>query len=349
MKQRIHTILLTSGLALAPAFAQDSAPIAQAGASAATIRQDGGGSNQASISQSALGAGAAGTPGAAAATISQSGNFNAASIDQHGGAAAEARVTQQGERNRATITQEGADRAPVMADQSGADNVAIFNQSAAAGSNGMTVQQFGNGNFASFGAHGPNSATAWARQGGDFNTVYIDQAGELSQSSVLQAGSRNRVQVTLDAGRLSNFYAEQVGSGDAVRASQSHVVGSAVSLSQHDGDGNTTQIQQHDGSGLEVSSYQVGNDHVADIDQTGENVSTFTNQMGAGNTLAVRQVGLLPERSYVAGINVDQRGVANAASVMQNGLGGTASVQQFGDGNRAGIVQGAASFDAAAH
>lgn len=339
MRQLIQTILMATGFTLASALAQDTGTTVQAGTGTATIRQDGGGGNEAYVTQSDLGAGAATAP------IAQSGNFNLASIDQHGGAAATAEATQQGDRNRITITQGDSDRAPVMATQAGADNVALFNQSAAAGGNGLVLQQFGNGNVGSFGAHDARATTAWARQGGDLNGVSFDQAGDSSRADVLQAGNRNRAQMTQDASRYSNAYAEQVGDDDTARVHQSHAAGSSVSLSQHNGNSNFTAVDQHDGSGLEVFSYQVGSRQAASIDQTGENAMTFTNQMGDGNTLNVRQVSSLAERSNLPGVRIDQRGAFNAASIVQAAPGGTASVQQFGDGNRAGIVQGASGIN----
>lgn len=332
MNQLIQPSVMAIGLALAPAFAQDPGTSAQAGTATATIRQDGGEGNQAYVTQGDIGA------GAATATVAQGGNWNMASIDQHGGAAT-ADATQQGDRNRITIAQVDSDRAPVMATQAGADNVAMLSQSGAAGGNGMTLQQFGNGNFGSFGAHDARATSAWARQGGDSNAVSFDQAGDSSRGDVLQAGNRNRVWMAQDASRYGNAYAEQVGEGDGARVRQSHAAASSVSLSQHNGNNNFTAIDQHDGSGLQVFSYQVGGGQAAWIDQTGENVMTFTNQMGDGNTLNVRQVSFLAERSNLAGIRIDQRGAFNAASVVQAAPGGTASVEQFSDGNTATINQ----------
>lgn len=357
MKLTLLSIAIAAclGSACVPALAQDTASITQLGtngvaainqagnlgANQATIVQNSGDGNHATINQTALGTDPGAPPGGSTATITQAGNMNAATIDQHGSNRSSATVSQDGDRNQVGISQVATDQGLVDSTQRGSDNSALIKETGVVNdagifAAGVRLQQLGNGNDARIVKHDSNALATFVTQSGDMNTARIDQTGFNGEAETLQVGNRNTLQLRQDSGGFVNAGIMQLGDGNMAHADQARVSSAFLSV-QQTGNGNGANVNQHDGNGLPAFVFQNGNYNAANVDESGTNGSVFVSQQGDYNVANVVQNSVAPGGSTVL---VTQNSNANVANVNQVGAGLSATIHQAGgDGNVATINQ----------
>jgi hypothetical protein len=260
MKPKLYALALAAGLAcaLAPAFAQDTSTITQLGTNGiakidqvgnfgtndATITQNSGDANMATIRQTGLGSST--IPTSADATIIQGGgNTNFGFIDQHDSGRVSADIVQDGGNNQSTIVQANSDRAAISNTQTGLSNAAMFTQSNVF-EGGISYDQTGDGNLVTVIQHDGGFLTANGTQTGTGNNAYIDQTGTRAIVETRQEGIANRLTVAQEGGGgdNSNISITQTTNFNVANVTQ---VGSGFTATvvQNVGDGNTATINQH--------------------------------------------------------------------------------------------------------
>ena len=163
------------------------------------------------------------------------------------------------------------------------------------------------------------------QQFGKFNTVDgFQQDGSNNGAKVVQYGKGNAVLEMHQAG----YFGGPFGAGNKAEITQKGDHNKVVAFKQF-GIGNKATVDQ-DGIGNKVALKQVGDDNMADIDQTGWGNLAMVDQMGKGNEATVYQHG-----NY------------NFADVDSSGVENDVYIKQFCRGNMAVVSQSAGGFNTA--
>jgi len=123
------------------------------------------------------------------ASIRQTGNANASSIDQRGEGDAFADVRQTGDYNQSTASQDGLGPSVLYLTQTGNHNIATAGQAGTgATGNGAVLAQTGNGNDIALAQNGDGNLANLA-QNGDDNTMTATQNGDNNSLAWTQTGN----------------------------------------------------------------------------------------------------------------------------------------------------------------
>lgn len=283
MKPQLHAIALALSLtlAVAPAFAQDTASISQSGSNdVASISQVGNqGANDASIVQGA-------SVERSSASINQSNVDNASASIRQGpvesGVALNAAVDQRDSRSvTARISQDGLfHQASVLQAGSGHSEVSISQLGNIRGEGNATVTVLDSENTSVVIATA-GIAEAVINQSNVFNgSIELDTASILTSARINQHDASN---VTARVGQtgLAEANIEQTGDGGAVITEQAGDV-HLLNVVQDGGIGGA-------GPGSLVSITQDGAGHTATVTQVGRGFTATILQAGSGNTTTINQ------------------------------------------------------------
>lgn len=334
------------------------------------------------------------TTAQATAVITQPGNLNEATIIQNGLGGSDApensnpwaTITQSGDDNAATTTQSGVqDNAFVV--QSGDGNTSTIDQLALGGINTADVDQSG------------DDGSSQIIQSGGLGKVYVFQSGTGQSASIVQSspifdpivfpltgggvavdqsGSDNVAVVDQSAegyGALRGSIFQVVLYASVVYPDLLDIQSNIVEIFQ-DGDRNTASAVQS-GPGSFSRTRQIGNFNSASVLQNGVLGIAQNRQFGDRNLVETIQSSITA--SFYSGVEVGQTGSDNRATTLQDGTGsiltgfftspllpitqvtqtgiGNASdviqsgrddrifITQIGDGNRSSVVQDSAGVE----
>jgi hypothetical protein len=284
---------------------------------------------------------------AVSATLSHAGNI--ASSTQSGPYAASASVSQSGDNN-AAVTSQSAGNAfasdSVSVNQNGFDNSAVSIQSAVDSGNGVgnndTINQNGDANIATTVSVGDANTTT-VNQNSNSNVAVANTQGSNNNTTINQSGDAfygsDEAYTTIIDSTYSNVSINQ---GQSLSATSNNVASAyinnsyndTVSISQ-DGDNGQAYVTLDDAWSNNVNVDQdntvggVGNVADVNLESVSDNNSVNVYQNGEGNST---DVDLLNSSSN--GVGVSQDGTSNAASVyLASTNNSTVSVNQTGNGN----------------